>query len=252
MHKTYYIKPQKGDIAQAISSALANALNLIKQKNYKNIKIVIGNMGLIKDPPNYISQGFHKVLNGDSEAIVKKLSKERAISIPNFPKDGIATGINLLLLGNVKSSIAIDEETVVILIFADADSFRKVHGLQSITSKKPDLIAVLFSEDNEINEQLSAANAENLSSVADPNVQNYVNNFPQAIKDILAIVNGINLSEVPSHNPTRDAMDRVFKNLKDGGHTVTHSQLLGYLVNEVHYNMDDSIELLKRGNKYFG
>lgn len=243
--KIYYIKPENSDFTGAITKGLLKGLSLVRDKKYNNLKFIISDLSLLDSPTGFIGKSLSEFGNG--EDLIKQLKKQRGFSIPNFPEDGETTGINLLLAS--KEISIIDDKTVAVLVWADRRSYVKV--LSNIHWLGIDLIAVVFNEERQNNVFLSATKAENIRKVNDPNVIPYKNSFTPEVNEILDRLKGINLTEVASHNPTRERIDSVINELEKKKHVVSYTDFLGFLVNDVNYVIEESIELLGRKHKYF-
>ena len=247
MNDVFYIKPANNNLPEAVKLGFIHALQLISQKNFSNIKFILSHSNLLDAPPTFISDGIDAVNKGLGVAMVTSL-KKGAFSIPRFPTDNDTTGINLVLANNNPRFGA--ENTVGILIWADHESFPKIERYLSLYSI--DLVAVLFSETIEMDELLCATKAQNISAVADPNVQAYQNNFSATENTILDRLKSISLTNGASHNLNRDRIDSVVAALEQSHFRIPYKEFLGYLVNDVGYNIQDSIELLERKHTYFG
>lgn len=247
-NSVYYIKPTDNDFPEAIKDGLVKAFELISQKGYSNIKFVLSNASLLDSPPNFISQALDKLFNNQGDSLTKQFKKQRGISIPKFPTDTQTTGINILLANNNPSFL--NNDTVVVLLWADFDSFRKIQSLLFWT--QIDLVAIAFNDTPNLNELLSSSKAINISSTSDQNVIPYQNNFPQNTKDILDRLKSINITDNASHTPTRKRMEFVIDELVKNNITVSYVDFLGFLVNDVNYKLEDSVELLNWKHNYFG
>lgn len=247
-NKVHYIKPTNYGFPEAIKDGLIKALSIAKEKDISNIKLVLTEIGLLDNPPNYISQALDKIFEGQGENLTKKLKKDRGFSIPNFPKTGTNTGVNTLLLNN--NPTFIEEDTVVILIWSDYDSFKKMESILFWT--EIDLVAIIFNERDELNELLSATKGINISNTPDQNVIPYINNFPSNVNDILSRLKSINITDSASHTPTRERMKDVIKELSQNQIKIFYKDFLGFLLNDVNFKLEDSVELLNWQHKYFG
>jgi hypothetical protein len=246
-NQVYYIKPQNHDIPDAINKAFLKALLIIQEKNYSNIKIVSTRLSHIDDSSHF-SEGLDKIFSGKGNSLAKKLNKERGFPILDFPKEGDTTGVNLLLFDRLPSFA--NENTVVILINADDASFSKVESALFRTTI--DLIAVVDFPDSKINEMLSATKAINISNIPDPSVSSYTNIFNEETNEILNRLKGINTSNSSADSYTRDRMQDVVNKLKQKRIIISYPEFLGYLVNEVKFELEESIDLLNWKHRYFG
>lgn len=244
----FYIKPTNFDFPEAIKDGLIKAFSVVKQKGLSNIKLVLTGMNLLDSPPNHISDAIDKIFNGQGVSLTNQLKRNRGISIQDFPTVGQTTGINVLLANNNLSFL--DNNTVVVLLFADYDSFKKVQSLLFWTTI--DLVAVIYNETSELNEILSASKASNISSNLDPNVTAYTNTFVQNVNVILDRLKSINITDVATHVPTRERMKSVIDELNQNKLTVSYEDFLGFLVNDVNFKFDESVELLNWKRRYFG
>lgn len=247
-NSVYYIKPTDNDFSEAIKDGLIKAFALISQKGYSNIKLVLSSASLIDSPPNFISQALDRLFDKKGDNLTKQFKKQREISIPKFPTDTQTTGINILLANN--NPFFISNETVVVLLWADFDSFRKIQSL--LFSTQIDLVAIAFNDTLNLNELLSSSKAINISSTLDPNVIPYQNNFPQNTKNILDRLKSINTTDGASHTPTRERIKSVIDELVKNNISVSYVDFLGFLVNEVNYKLEDSVDLLNWKHNYFG
>ncbi len=114
-----------------------------------------------------------------------------------------------------------------------------------------DLVAIVFNETDELNELLSATKGINISKITDPNVTPYINNFPSNLNDILSRLKSINITDSASHTPTRERMKDVIKELSQNKIKVSYKDFLGFLLNDVNFKLEDSVELLNWQHKYF-
>lgn len=244
----YYIKPTNNDFPEAIKDGLIKAIALMAEKGYSNVKFVLSNAGLLDNPPNFISQALDKIFTNKGNNLTNQLRLQRGFSIPNFPTQTQTTGINLLLANN--NPTFHNNDTVVVLLWADFNSFKKVQSLLFWT--QIDLVAIVFNEDTNLNELLSASKAINISNTPDTNVVQYLNSFPQNTNDILDRLKSINVTSVASHTPTRDRMKSVIDELTQNHITVSYVDFLGFLVNDVNFKLDESVELLNWKHNYFG
>jgi hypothetical protein len=244
----YYIKPTDNDFPEAIKDGLIKAFALITQKGYSNIKFVLSSAGLLDTPPNFISQALDKIFTNRGNILTEQLRKQRGFSIPNFPSETQTTGVNLLLANN--NPTFRNNDTVVVLLWADFDSFKKVQSLLFWT--QIDLVAIVFNDSIDLNELLSASKAINISNTPDTNVIPYQNNFEQTTNDILDRLKSINITDVASHTPTRERMKSVIDELTKSNITVSYVDFLGFLVNDVNFKLEDSVELLNWKHNYFG
>jgi hypothetical protein len=245
----YYIKPINNDFPEAIKKGLIKALYLIQKKGYSNIKFVLTGIGHIDNPPNFISEAFDKIFNGKGDYYANLLRKNRVISIPQFPTEEQTTGINLLLSNNNPSFT--DENTVVLLLWADEDSLKKIQSTLFFT--QIDLIAIVFNDEPNLNELLSASKAKVVpENLIDQNVVPYTNTFQQPVSDVLNRLKGINVTSGASHTPTRELMKSVIDELKRGRMVVSYVDFLGFLVNEVNFPLKESVDLLNWKRTYFG
>jgi hypothetical protein len=247
-NQVYYIKPTKNNFPDAIKDGLLKALSIVQQKNYSNIKFVVTGLGLLDSPPNFISEALDKLFAGDGVRLTNLLKKNRGFHIHDFPNNGQTTGVNLLLSNN--NPTFIDNNTVVVLVWADYDSFKKVQSLLFWT--QIDLVAIVFNETPELNELLSASKGTNISTTPDPNVISYTNTFAQNVSDILDRMKGINITDIASHTPTRERMKSVIDELTKNHITVSYVDFLGFLVNDVNFKLEESVELLNWKHNYFG
>ena len=244
----YYIKPTDNDFPEAIKDGLIKALSIVIKKGYSNIKFILTGISLLDNPPNFISQAIDKILSGRGVKLTNQLRRNRGFSIPDFPNPGQTIGVNLLLTNN--NPTFFENNTVVVLLWADFDSFKKVQSLLFLT--QIDLVAVVFKETPKLNELLAASKAINLSATPDPNVICYRNVFPQNINDILLRLKGINNTRIASHIPDRMSMKSVIDDLKDNKLAISYVDFLGFLVNDVNYKLEESVELLNWKHRYFG
>lgn len=244
----YYIKPTDNDFPEAIKDGLIKAFALITQKGYSNIKFVLSSAGLLDTPPNFISQALDKIFTNRGNILTEQLRKQRGFSIPNFPTANQTTGVNLLLANNIPTFR--NNDTVVVLLWADFDSFKKVQSLLFWT--QIDLVAIVFNDSIDLNELLSASKAINISKHQDTNVIPYQNNFEQSTNDILDRLKSINIADVASHTPTRERMKSVIDELTKSNITVSYVDFLGFLVNDVNFKLEESVELLNWKHNYFG
>lgn len=244
----YYIKAQNGLIPEAIKDALVQAFKLINRKKISNIKLIVSHSDILGNAPNFLSQGFCEIFNDSGEVIYNALKKTKNYSIPDFPIETVNTGINVCL-SNTMSEMR-GGESVSVLVFANEESFKKVQS--KLFYSEIDLIAVLQYETDGINEILSACKAENISTSIDPNVMPYVNNFSVDENEILRMLSTINVQNGGSDHVTRRTMQNVIDKLTENKSTIPFSNFLGYLVNEVHLNLDDSLVLLNWKKSYFG
>lgn len=244
----YYIKPTDNDFPEAIKDGLIKAFALITQKGYSNIKFVLSSAGLLDTPPNFISQALDKIFTNRGNILTEQLRKQRGFSIPNFPTATQTTGVNLLLANN--NPTFRNNDTVVVLLWADFDSFKKVQSLLFWT--QIDLVAIVFNDSIDLNELLSASKAINISNTPDTNVIPYQNNFEQSTNDILDRLKSINITDVASHTPTRERMKSVIDELTKSNITVSYVDFLGFLVNDVNFKLEESVELLNWKHNYFG
>jgi|JI6StandDraft_1071083.scaffolds.fasta_scaffold146615_1 hypothetical protein len=247
-NSVYYIKPTNNDFPEAIKDGLIKAFALISKKGYSNIKFVLSSESLLDNPPNYISQALDKFFTNQGDNLTKQLKKQRGISISKFPTDNQTTGIKVLLANN--NPTFLDNDTVVVLLWADFDSFKKIQS--SLFWTQIDLVAIAFNDTSNLNELLSSSKAINISSTADPNVVPYQNNFPQNTKDILDRLKSINITDRASHKPTRERMKSVIDELDKNSITVSYVDFLGFLVNDVNFKLEDSVDLLNWKHNYFG
>lgn len=244
----YYIKPTDNDFPEAIKDGLIKAFALITQKGYSNIKFVLSSAGLLDTQPNFISQALDKIFTNLGNILTEQLRKQRGFSIPNFPTATQTTGVNLLLANN--NPTFRNNDTVVVLLWADFDSFKKVQSLLFWT--QIDLVAIVFNDSIDLNELLSASKAINISNTPDTNVIPYQNNFEQSTNDILDRLKSINITDVASHTPTRERMKSVIDELTKINITVSYVDFLGFLVNDVNFKLEESVELLNWKHNYFG
>lgn len=245
----HYIKPVNNGFPEAIKKGLIKALSLIQEKGYSNIKLVLSNSTLLDSTPNYISEAFDKMASGQGVNFVNNLKRYRSFSLPNVPTTGQTTGIDVLLSNNNPSFI--DDETVVVLLWADEDSFKKIQSSLSFT--QIDLVAIVFNENSKLNELLSASKAEIVpKSMIDQYVIPYTNTFTQPVNDVLNRLKGINVTSFASHTPTREVMKSVIDELKREQLVVSYVDFLGFLVNEVNFSINESVELLNWKRTYFG
>jgi hypothetical protein len=247
-NQVFYIKPTNNNFPDAIKDGLVKALSLVRQKNFSNIKFVLTGLGLLDYSPNFISKALDKLFTGHGVSLTTSLKKNRGFSIPDFPDNGQTIGVNLLLANNNPSFI--DNKTVVVLLWADYDSFKKVQSL--LFGTQIDLVAIVFNETPSLNELLSASKGTNISATPDPNVISYTNTFPQNVSDILGRMKGINVTDIAAHTPTRERMKSVIDELKKNHLTVSFVDFLGFLVNDVNYKLEESVELLNWKHGYFG
>jgi hypothetical protein len=247
--KVYYIKAQNGDAASAIKEALLHTLGILSSENFSNIKLVLSHSDMIKDPPNFFSEAWDKILPGKGVAITKALNKQKGFSMPGVPKEGVTTGINVLLINNKPSFPVTQGKTIVILYNTSYDSLKEIKTL--LFGIDVDVVGIVQYDTDDLNELLSSLQATNISSTADPNVVPYSNTFSADENEIMKSLKTINISDAPSHVPTLETMKRVIDNLKASNFQVSYGSFLGYLLNDVKYSANDSIELMKRQNKFF-
>ena len=245
----YYIKPTKNDFPEAIKDGLLKAFIILKEKGYCNIKFVLNNSSLIDSPPNFISEAFDKMVPGQGGNFVNQLRKNRSLSLPGIPIAQQTTAINLLLSNNNPSFT--NEQTVILLLWADEDSFKKVQS--SLFFTEVDLVAVVFNETTILNELISASKGIRYpEGLTDTNVNPYTNTFTQQVNDILNRLKGINVTSFASNNFTRELMSNVIDELKRNHLEVSYVDFLGFLVNEVNFPLKESVELLNWKQRYFG
>lgn len=248
-NKVYYIKPINSDFPAAIKLGLIKALSIIKDKGYSNIKFVLTGVANLDNPPNYISQAFDKMFAGKGVDFTNQLRINRGLSFAGFPTEEQTTGINVLLSNNNPSFV--NEDTVVVLLWADEDSFKKIQS--SLFFTQINLVAIVHFETDNLNELLSASKGIKLSSIeVDPNVNPYTNTFTQQINDILNRLKGINVTSIASNNHTREVMRNVIEELKRNRLAVSYVDFLGFLVNEINFPLKESVELLNWKRRYFG
>jgi hypothetical protein len=247
-NKVYYIKPTNNDLPEAIKLGILKALSIIQDKGYSNIKFVLTGISLLDNPPNLISQAFEKMFAGKGVDFTNQLRTNRGLSFVGFPTEEQTTGINLLLSNNNPNFV--DENTVVVLLWADEDSLKKIQSSLSFT--QIDLVAVVWNETQILNEFLSASKGTRFPNLADPNVNPYANTFTQPINDILRRLKSINITDPASHTPTRETMKNVIDELKRNRLIVSYVDFLGYLVNEVNFPLKESVELVNWKRRYFG
>jgi hypothetical protein len=243
----YYIKAQNGSIPEAIKDSLIKAFILINEKQISNIKLIVSHADILGTPPNYLSDGFGQLPVNSGLDIYRTLKRSRNFTFVDLPKEGVNTGMNVLLSNTFSSNHGND--SVGILVFANEESLKKVQS--KLFYSGIDLIAVIQYETDGINEILSACKAENISTLIDPNVIPYVNNFSVDENDILRMLSTINVQNGGSDHVTRRTMQNVIDKLTEIKSTIPFSNFLGYLVNEVHLNLDDSLELLNWKKAYF-
>jgi|SRR5690554_3439327 len=244
----YYIKPTNNDFPEAIKDGLIKALALIRQKGYSNVKFVLSNASLLDSPPNFISQALDKIFTNQGNKLTNRLRRQRGFSIPKFPTETQTTGINLLLANN--NPTFRDNDTVVVLLWSDFDSFKKVQSLLFWT--QIDLVAIVFNDSPDLNELLSASKATNISNTPDANVILYQNNFPKSTNDILDRLKSINITDIATHTPTKEAMKSVIEELTQNNIIVSYVDFLGFLVNDVNFKLEESVNLLNWKHNYFG
>lgn len=244
----YYVKPTSNDFPGAIKDGLLKAFTIINQKGYSNVKLVLTGVQLLDNPPNFISQALDKLDPENGINLTNSLKKNRSFSISNFPIEGVTTGINVLLSNNNPSFT--DEQTVVVLLWADEDNFKKIQS--SLFFTQIDLVAVVWNETPILNEFLSASKGTRFPNLVDPNVNPYTNTFMEPINDILRRLKGINITDPASHTPTREIMKSVIDELTKNRLVVSYVDFLGFLVNEVNFPLKESVELLNWKHRYFG
>ena len=247
-NQVYYIKPTNYNFPDAIKEGLVKALSIVKHKNYSNVKFVLTGLGLLDSPPNYISDALDNLFPEQGVSLTNLLKRNRGFSIPDFPINGQTTGVNLLLSNN--NPTFIDNNTVVVLLWADYNSFQKVQSLLFWT--QIDLVAIVYNETPELNELISASKGTNISKTPDPNVISYSNNFAQNTNDILGRMKGINITSIASHIPTRKMMKSVIDELRRNHIAVSYVDFLGFLINDVNFKTEESVKLLEWKHNYFG
>jgi hypothetical protein len=240
----YYIKAQNGLIPEAIKDSLVKAFILINHKKISNIKLI----DILGSSPNFLSQGFCEVFKDSGEVIYNSLKKTKNYSISDFPIETVNTGINVCL-SNTMSDMR-GGESVSILVFANVESLKKV--LSKLFYSEIDLIAVIQYENDDLNEILSACKAKNISEIIDPNVIPYGNNFTNQENEILGMLKTINTQNGGTDRVTRNTMQNVIDQLTLIKSNISFTNFLGYLVNEVGLNIDDSLVLLQWKKRYFG
>ncbi len=248
MSQVFYIKPSNRDFPTAIKDGLFKALQLVQQKNISNIKFIVSHSSLVDSPPNFISLGIDLLFTGRGETLTKTLKKTRSFHITKFPTDAQTIGIDLVLANSNPTFSGAD--TVGLLVWADNDSFNKIES--ALFYNQIDLVAVVFNETDELNEMLSATKAINISTAPDPNIIPYQNNFSAAENAILERLKSINIGDGPTHTPTQQRIDSVVAELQQGNILISYKDFLGYLVNDVNYKLEDSVQLLNRRHRYFG
>lgn len=247
-NRVYYIKPTSNDFPEAIKDGLMKALVNINQKGYSNIKLVLSNSVLLDSPPNFISQAFDKMASGQGTNFVNQLRRDRSFSLSNIPTPGQTTVINVLFSNS--NPTFVNENTVVVLLWADEDNFKKIQSSLSFT--EIDIVAIVFNDSPVLNELLSASKGIRFpQGLTDPNVNPYTNTFTQQINDILNRLKGINVTSIASNNHTREVMRNVIEELKRNRLIVPYVDFLGFLVNEVNFPLKESVELLNWKRRYF-
>jgi len=245
-NKVHYIKPQNNDFAEAVRIGFMKALQIIAEKNISNLKFVITGMDQL-DAPNHISAGLDKILNNKGGIYTKILKKDRSFSIPQYPTDDQTTGVNLVLLNS--NPTFSDHNTVVLLIWGDYDSFKKLESI--LFNTEIELVVVVYNENQPLNELLSSTNAQNISGSNDSNVTPYINTFSEQTNNILRRLLTINVTSFSSNTHTRETMKNVIDDLKDKKLVISYLDFLGFLVNEVNFPLQESVGLLHWKRSYF-
>lgn len=244
-NKVYYVKAENGDFVGAIQTGIKQAFTLVKEQDRANLKFVVSHSHLL-DVGGHLEEGLNIIGNGD--ALIRQL-KKGGFPVPDFPKTGTNTGVNLMLTTkNVPSMHGND--SVALLVYADESSLAK---LQSVLGKTEiDLVAVVYQGGEGVDSILSSIKAENISDAADPTVVPYTNNLGVQENEILSRLKSMNTQNGPANRGNKVYIDNVMAELKNGGLTISYNDFLGFLVNEVGYSLDDSLELLERQKTYFG
>ena len=246
-NRIYYVKATSGNFPEAIKQGLMKALAVAFGKNYRNIKIVLSQLSLLDDTPNFISQALDQAFSGRGIPLTNQLKRNRAISFPDFPEAGERTGINIL---SVRNDFPMQNgETVAMLLWADADSFKTLTAALSFTSI--DIIAVVLNEEQSLNEMLGATKAEKYPAGPDPQVITYTDELDDEQRQVLQRMKSINVTSSNTHNPTREQMKSVIDELKQKRLQVSYEQFLGYLVNEVNFPVNEAVALLQWKHAYF-
>jgi hypothetical protein len=244
----YYIKSEPGKYPEAIKQGLIKALALTIGKNYRNVKLVLSQFGLLDSPPNFISQALDGMLPGQGAALTARLKKNRAISLVDLPQKGEFIGINAV---SVRNEFPLqNQNTVALLLWADSDSLKSLTSQLAFTSV--DIVAVVFNEEQVLNEMLAATKSENIAGVLDPNITSYSDQLNDEQRQALQRMKDINVTSPNTHVPTRERMKSVIDELKQKQLQVSYSQFLGYLVNEVNFPVNESVDLLIWQHSYFG
>ena len=206
----YYIKAEPGKYPEAIKQGLLKALALTIEKRYRNVKLVLPQLGLLDSPPNFISQALDGIFPGRGIALTTQFKKHRAISLADLPEKGDLIGINVL---SVRNDFPLqNQNTVALLLWADKDSFKSLTLQLAFTTV--DIIAIVFNEEQVINEMLSATKAESVNGLSDPNITSYSDQLDDEQRMILQRMKGINVTSPNSHVPTRERMKSVVDELK--------------------------------------
>lgn len=192
---------------------------------------------------------MEKIFKGEGKKLTNQLKAQRGFPIPKYPTDQKTTGVNVIL-SNSNPSFYNDSNTVVVLLWADYESFNKIQSALFLT--QIELVAIVYNETPELNELLSASRAINISSTSDNNVIPYVNTLDARTNAILNRMKGINITSISSHTPTRERMKSVIDELKKNHISVSYSDFLGFLVNEVNFELKESVNLLNWKHNYFG
>jgi hypothetical protein len=243
----YYIKSTKNNFPEAITIGFQKALSICDQKGYSNIKLIVPNLDLLDSPPNFISEAIDSLFPEKGIDITKQLKKTRCFSIPGSPSKGITTGVNLLLSNN---NLSFDNnKTVIILLYASYESFKKVQS--SLFCTEIDLVAIIQFESSKLDELISASKGINISRTPDQNLICYTNSFEQNINDILSRLKGINITDVASHTPTRKLMKSVINELENNNIKVSYLDFLAFLINDVNFKLAESVKLLNCRHNYF-
>ena len=153
-------------------------------------------------------------------------------------------------MSNSNPSFFNDSNTVVILLWADYESFNKIQSALFLT--QIDLVAIVYNETPELTELFSASRAINFSNTPDNTVIPYTNTLDARTNAILNRMKGINITSLASHTPTRERMKSVIGELKKNHISVSYFDFLGFLVNEVNFELKKSVNLLNWKHNYFG
>lgn len=242
----YYIKSEEYDYPSAINEGFKKAFQLVKTKKYSNIKVILSSSSLLDSTPNHISNGLDKLFKGYGITITNSFKKNKSFSVPDFPETGKNLGLNLLLVKN--NPIITDNETVILLIWADEISLKKIQS--ELSFSKTDLVAVVYNATPTLNEMLSASKAINISKVLDPHVIIYENPFDDNVNAILSSLRAINVTDGATEY-AKEAMKDVVKKLTEKRINISFLDFLGYLINDVNFPLEHSLDLLASKKRYF-